>query len=65
MTWGPAGKEEEMREAAAMIEKKVDELIAVREHLDPDAKNYRARWDAMTDEILSLMDLRDELLKAA
>lgn len=48
-----------------MIEKKVDELIAVREHLDPDAKNYRARWDAMTDEILSLMDLRDELLKAA
>ena len=54
-----------MREAAAIIEKKVDELIAIRERLDTSKKNYKAKWDAMTDEILSLMDLRDELLRAA
>ena len=53
-----------MKEAAAMIEKKVDELIAERERLDMDKRNDRIKWAAMTDEILSLMDLRDELLKA-
>lgn len=53
-----------MKEAAAMIEKKVDELIVERERLDMDKRNDRIKWAAMTDEILSLMDLRDELLKA-
>lgn len=44
-----------------MLGNKIDELIAEREHLDPEKKNYKERWDAMTDEILSLMDVKDKL----
>ena len=54
-----------MREAAEMIGKKIDELIAERGKLDPDKRGYKARWDAMTDEILSLMDIQDKLRRTA
>lgn len=61
MTWGPARKEEEMREAMEMIGSKIDELIAEREHLDMDKRSDRIKWSAMTDEIHSLMDVKDKL----
>ena len=61
MTWGPAGKEEEMREAMEMIGSKIDELIDEREHLDMDKRNDRIKWSALTDEIHSLMDVKDKL----
>jgi len=50
-----------MKEAMEMIGNKIDELIAEREKLDTGKKNERIKWVAMTDEILSLMDVKDKL----
>lgn len=50
-----------MKEAMEMIGNKIDELIAEREKLDTGKKNERIKWAAMTDEILSLMDVKDKL----
>ena len=41
--------------------KKIDELIDEREHLDMDKRNDRIKWSALTDEIHSLMDVKDKL----
>ena len=50
-----------MKEAMDMIGSKIDELIAERERLDTSKKNERIKWAAMTEEILSLMDVKDKL----
>lgn len=50
-----------MKEAMEMIGNKIDKLIAERERLDTSKKNERIKWAAMTDEILSLMDVKDKL----
>ena len=58
---GVSQKGEEMKEAMEMIGSKIDELIAERERLDTSKKNERIKWAAMTEEILSLMDVKDKL----
>lgn len=58
---GVSQKGEEMKEAMDMIGSKIDELIAERERLDTSKKNERIKWAAMTEEILSLMDVKDKL----
>ena len=52
-----------MKEAMEMLRDKIDELIAERERLDTSKKADRIKWNAMTDEILSLMDVNDKLYR--